>query len=72
MAGLDNCSDHSGCIADIEHLKGTDKAQWETLSKQGDRIDAIMTRINVTLGGVTVSVILLAINLIMSLAGKKP
>lgn len=58
MARPDNCRDHSGCVADIEHLQESDKQQWECLH-------SISARINVVLGGVAVSCIMLAINLII-------
>lgn len=53
------CRDHSGCISDIVHLQRSDKLQWQF-------INSIHSRLNVLLGGVAVSCILLAINIVIS------
>ena len=62
----EKCEDHTGCLKDISHLQESDRDQWTSIGKNRDRIDLILTRVNVTLGCVTVSCILLAINLVVN------
>ena len=59
------CKDHSGCIADIEHLENENKDQWEKINAISKRVDDIMTRLNVILGGVSVACVLLVINILI-------
>ena len=68
---LEKCEDHSGCIRDIEHLQLSDRDQWESIGKNRDRIDSILSRMNLVLGGVVVSCIMLVINLILTFDGNK-
>jgi len=63
------CIYHSGCISDITHLQDSDRMQWTNLDKISDRLDSFSTRMNVTLGGVAVSCILLAVNIILMRGG---
>lgn len=59
------CDDHSGCLADIKNLKNSDKTQWEAIGKNRDRIDQIITRLNITLGGVVVACLMLIIDILI-------
>ena len=59
------CIEHTGCIARIANLETSDRDQWEGIKDMDKRMDAIGTRISVILGGIAVSCILLAINLIV-------
>jgi hypothetical protein len=52
------CKDHSGCMADIQNLKDTQHDQWENINQ-------IKNRINVILGGVCASCILLVVDMIL-------
>ena len=61
----DRCPDHTGCIRDISHLQESDRDQWTSIGKNRERIDTILSRVNITLGGVTVSCVLLVINLLV-------
>ena len=64
MANDNNiCKEHSGCMTDIANIKLSDANQWTAIDKISDRIDSFSTRINITLGGVDVSCLLLAANL---------
>lgn len=54
----EKCNEHSGCMTAIKNLEKTDDAQWKA-------IESIKSRINVVLGGVCMSCILLAINLLI-------
>lgn len=63
------CIHHSGCITNIDNLKESDRQQWVTIEKIGDRLDSFSTRMNITLGGVAVSCILLAINILLMKGG---
>ena len=58
------CKAHSGCIADIEHLQGDNEKQWKELTKMNNRVDKIFNRINLILGGIVVSCVMLVINLL--------
>ena len=60
---MENCLEHSGCISDIENLKTENASQWDELMIQRAKMDSIMTRINLVLGGIIVSLILLVLNL---------
>ena len=59
------CIEHSGCIARIDNLETSDRDQWTGIGEMDKRMDAIGARINMILGGVAVSCILLTINLIV-------
>ncbi len=63
MSSDEMCSEHSGCMARIDNLEKSQKEQWETMAKQRERVDSIFMRLNITLGGVVVACVLLAINL---------
>ena len=45
MTAFDRCNEHSGCLADIAQLK-VDR------DRMSQRMDAIMARLNVILGGI--------------------
>ena len=57
------CTEHSGLIARIENLEKTNVEQWKAMSQSTHRIDAIVTRLNIVLGGIIVAVVMLLINL---------
>lgn len=63
------CTQHSGFEADIKNLKESDKDQWESMKEITRRLDSFSTRMNVTLGGVAVSCVLLAINILLMRSG---
>lgn len=63
------CTEHSGCIRRLDHLELTDKELWEKVNRTNDKIDTIMTRINFILGGIAVSCVLLAINILVKAVG---
>jgi hypothetical protein len=58
------CHEHSGCLKDIDNLKIETRTQWEQLSKTNQKVDDIMTRLNMILGALVVSALMLAANLI--------
>jgi len=59
------CVEHKGHEARIESLEHSDHDQWVKFDKLDEKFDSIFTRINVILGGIAVSCILLAINLLV-------
>lgn len=59
----DVCHEHSGCVTDIENLKSSDSKQWKEISDMRNKVDAIMTRLNVILGGIVVAIIMLLLNI---------
>lgn len=65
MAENNICKEHSGCIARIENLEKESAEQWKGLEMTSKRIDSMLTKINVILGGVVVACIMLAINLLI-------
>ena len=50
------CAEHSGCMARIDNLEKDNEAMAK-------KVDKIFNRINLILGGIVVSCIMLAINL---------
>jgi hypothetical protein len=60
-----NCVEHSGCIARIGTLEKTEREQWAAIDKQGDKVESIVARLNVVLGGVAVSCILLVVDIVV-------
>jgi hypothetical protein len=62
---METCHDHTGCLRDIANLGKEAESQWEAIAKVNSRIDTMMNRLNVILGGVVVACILLAINILM-------
>lgn len=58
---MDKCNDHSGCLADIAQLK-------RDRDDMRERMDAIMTRLNVILGGIVVACAALIGNLVVGMA----
>jgi hypothetical protein len=56
------CIQHSGCVADIRTLQESQKTQW-------DAIESIKNKVNMILGGVCVSCILLVINILITKVG---
>lgn len=59
------CIEHTGCVARISNLEKTEAEQWREMKDMSDRMNGFSTRINIILGGVAVSCILLAVNLIV-------
>jgi hypothetical protein len=51
------CKAHSGIVARIEHLELESE-------KMGDKLNKIFNRINIILGGIVVSCVMLVINLV--------
>ena len=64
------CNEHSGCLERILHLENENKTQWTNIQTNRDRIDQILTRVNIILGGMVTGCILLVLNLIINLNGK--
>lgn len=67
MEGI--CPQHSGLDARLINVEKDTDSQWTDLTKLNERIDKIMTRINVILGGITVAVLMLIINIILTVNG---
>ena len=57
------CKEHSGCLADIAHLKLENAVQWKEMKDLKTHVDSILSRMNVILGGIIVAVVLLLINI---------
>jgi len=57
------CHEHSGCLKDISNLKSENKVQWESINRMGDKVDNLMTRLNVILSGIVVAIVLLLVNI---------
>jgi len=60
---METCHDHSGCIKDISNLKCDNHKQWEEISRVKMKVDNMVSKLNVILGGIVVSLVLLALNL---------
>ena len=71
------CRDHSGCLARLDNCEHENEEQWNkmirmegVMSATDKRINQIFTRINVILGGIAVSCLLLAVNAAIKLIGQ--
>ena len=60
----ETCHDHSGCLRDIANLNNDNKDQWEEIHRLACKMDKIFARINVMLGGIACSCILLVVNIL--------
>ena len=69
MAYNNLCIEHTGCMARIKNIEKENKDQWAKMSKLDDRIDTILTRVNIILGSIAASCILLVLNLIAKVMG---
>ena len=58
-----SCTEHSGFVARIANLEASETKQWSQFNKVDARFNSMLTRINLTLGGIAVSCILLVINI---------
>lgn len=61
------CHMHSGILSDIDNIKKSDSKQWEELAIMRGRIDNIMTRLNVILGGIVVAIVVLLLNIVIKI-----
>ncbi len=63
----DTCKEHSGCITDIANLKEDVLRHEKDIKTVNTKVDSksekIMSRLNVVLGGVVVSCIMLVIDI---------
>jgi len=64
------CKEHSGCMARIENNEKDIGDQWGKMSDLDKRINTIFTRLNITLGGVVVMAIALAVNSLLKLIAQ--
>ena len=69
MAASDTCKEHTGCIARIDNIEVVNAGQWTKMGKMDARMNTILTRINIILGGIAASCVLLVINLVSKVAG---
>ena len=58
------CREHSGCLARISNLEKDNTKQWGEISRMNEKVDSIMTRLNIVLGSVVVACIMLVLNLL--------
>lgn len=69
METVHHCMDHTGCLRDIENLQlitTGHRQEINTMKERfDDKVDKIMTRLNIALTGLTISAILLALNLVV-------
>lgn len=63
------CHEHSRCLSDIANLKYDSKAQWVEINSLRAKLDSIMLRLNVAIGGIGIACILLALDLIVRVSG---
>jgi len=59
------CLDHSGLKNRINNLEEANVSQWTEIGKTDDKVNNIMLRLNVVLGGVAVTCVMLCVNLIL-------
>ena len=58
------CHEHTGCLARIKNVESDTTKQWLELEKMRDKVDGIMTRLNVVLGSMVIACIMLLLNVI--------
>jgi len=58
------CPEHSGMASSIKSLRHCTDKQRETIKDLEAKVDGIMSRLNIILGGIVVSIIMLFLNLI--------
>ena len=61
------CIECTGVKARISNLEKENKDQWGSIMKNRDKNDQIYTRVNIILGGIAVSCILLVINILITI-----
>jgi hypothetical protein len=61
------CNQHSGCLARIEDLEDSKREHSRLIGRQTERIDQVLSRLNLVLGTVAAACILLVVNI---LAGR--
>ena len=66
----EKCDDHSGCLADIRNLKDDQHSQWDCIRQIEIKMANIAGLLNKVLGGVAIACVLLAVNIVLGLAGK--
>lgn len=57
------CHAHSGIVTSIKNLEHSDSKQWRELESMREKIDGIMLRLNIILGGIVVAVISLLLDM---------
>lgn len=57
------CDQHFGFEKEIENLKKENDSQWQELKEVRSKVDSIIMRLNVILGGLVVGILLLAFNI---------
>ena len=63
----DKCEEHTGCLARIDGLEKSDTSQWVDIKALDSRVNKILTRLNVILGGLVVGIIMLLANVLVKL-----
>ena len=58
------CHEHSGCMADIQHLKCSVVSLKRQATDMDHRVDSIMSKLNTVLGSIVVASILLILNFV--------
>lgn len=59
------CHAHSGVCKELENLAKDNVTQWGKIGTMNNRIDSIMTRLNILLGAVVVELVVLIITKIV-------
>lgn len=63
------CPEHSGVVADIRSLRFCTTSQRKELGVIRTKVDKMMSRLNVILGGIVVSIIMLLLDIIINKIG---
>lgn len=69
MMETEVCKLHSGLDTAIDNLTKDNINQWEVIGEMRTKVDNIMSRLNVILGGMVVAVVLLLINIMLKSIG---
>lgn len=61
------CPEHSGIVADIKALRSCTSSQKKELGVVRTKVDGMTARLNIILGGIVVSIIMLLLDIIFKI-----
>ena len=61
------CPEHSGIVSDIKSLRTCTASQKKELGAIRTKVDGMMSRLNIILGGIIVSILMLLLDIIVKI-----
>ena len=68
IMGSENCLEHTGCVARIKALENENNKLWEEVAKVDNKVDEIMSKLNIVLGSLVIACVMLVANLVLGLS----